>query len=59
MMRFDIAHGDTLVLDGGRIRIMLEKKSGSRARLRIQADDSIVISMEAEAQKNFRRPISA
>ena len=62
-MRFDLAHGDTLSIDDGRVRLTMEQKSGSRARLKIQAEDSIVISLDdkerPQQQKNFRRPGTA
>lgn len=60
VMRFDLVTGDTLSIDGGRVKLTMEQKSGSRARLKIQADDSIVISLEGEKQqqpqRTFRRP---
>lgn len=64
VMRFDLAQGETLNIDDGKVRVTLEQKSGSRARIRIQADDSIIVSMDHEessksTHKAFSRPQTA
>lgn len=61
-IRIDLSSGDTISLDEGRIKVTLEHKSGSRARLKIQADDSIAIAVNREASDHgsrFAKPIRA
>jgi len=42
----DVRHGDVLVVDGGRVRLRLEKKSGQVARLRIERLEEVVVQMQ-------------
>ena len=39
----DLAQGDSLNIDSGRIKIRLEEKKGNKSRLSIEADRSIKI----------------
>ena len=45
-LKIDLKVGDTLVLDGGKVKLTLEQKSGQVARLSVQADRSIPISKQ-------------
>jgi len=40
----DVRVGHELLIDNGRIRIVVEKKEGQRARLRVIADKCIIVS---------------
>ncbi|MFA6039887.1 MAG: hypothetical protein WC733_00105 [Methylophilus sp.] len=42
-LKYDMRVGDSIVLDGGRIKLTLLEKSGQRARLDIKADDDVNI----------------
>ena len=39
----DVVAGETVRIDGGKILVTVEQKSGQKARLRIIADQSILI----------------
>lgn len=43
-MIVDVKVGQELKIDNGRIRIVVEQKDGRRARLRVIADKSIIVS---------------
>ena len=43
-MIVDVKVGQELKIDNGRIRIVVEQKDGKRARLRVIADKSIIVS---------------
>lgn len=43
-MIVDVKVGQELKIDNGRIRIIVEQKDGKRARLRVIADKSIIVS---------------
>lgn len=42
-LKFDLRTGDELRLDGGKIVVTLLEKSGQRARIVVEADDSVQI----------------
>jgi sRNA-binding carbon storage regulator CsrA len=42
-LKYDMRVGDTIKLDGGKIKITLLDKSGQRARLDINAENSVTI----------------
>lgn len=48
-LKLDLRVGDTVLLDGGKIKITVLDKSGQRARLDINAKDDVKI----ETQKNY------
>jgi len=61
-MRIDVRRGETLNIDEGKVRVTLEEKSGSRARLKIAVDDGVVVSIdpkEQEGNKALTRPKTA
>lgn len=43
-MIVDVKVGQEINIDNGRIRIVIEHKDGKRARLRVIADKSIIVS---------------
>lgn len=43
-MIVDVKVGQELKIDNGRIRIIVEQKDGKRARLRVIAERSIIVS---------------
>jgi pyruvate kinase len=45
-LKIDLKVGDTLVLDGGKVTLTLEQKSGQVARLSVQADRSVQIKKQ-------------
>ncbi len=47
-MRFDLSIGETLNIGEGTIKVTLEQKSGSRARLKVQADDGVLVGLDRE-----------
>ena len=46
VMRFDLKEGESLTFDEGRILVTIEHKTGSRARLKVKADDSIIVGVD-------------
>ncbi len=46
-LTLDLRVGERVALDDGRITLVLEHKSGARARIRIEADASIAIGTAA------------
>jgi pyruvate kinase len=61
-IRTDLSVGDTLNIDDGRIRVTLESKSGSRARIKVQAEGSISIGVDREenaTKERLKKPIPA
>lgn len=49
-MKVDLRVGEALRLDGGRIVVTLLEKSGQRARISVEADDSVKIQLPRSAQ---------
>jgi hypothetical protein len=43
--------GDSLLIDGQRVVVKLESKSGQRARLVVTAEDDVKIQLKAESDK--------
>lgn len=43
---WDVRVGESLLLDGGRIKVTVEEKSGQRARLSIDANKDVQIEKE-------------
>lgn len=41
--KIDLRVGETLQLDGGRITVTLLEKSGQRARISVEADESVKV----------------
>lgn len=52
-MKVDLRVGDTLRLDGGRIVVTLLEKSGQRARISVEADDSVSIQLPCDTQSRI------
>jgi pyruvate kinase len=44
----DVKVGQEINIDDGRIKILVEQKDGKRARLRVIADKSIIVSRPQE-----------
>lgn len=42
-LKVDLRVGETLIFNGGQIVVTLLEKSGQRARISVEADDSVVI----------------
>ncbi|MBC3906213.1 hypothetical protein [Undibacterium umbellatum] len=51
-MSVDVKVGQAIDIDNGRIRIVVERKEGKRARLRIVADKSIIVTRPQEIATN-------
>lgn len=49
-MKVDLRVGEALRLDGGRIVFTLLEKSGQRARISVEADDSVKIQLPRSAR---------
>lgn len=49
-MKVDLRVGEPLRFNGGQIVITLLEKSGQRARISVEADDSVVIQLPLRAQ---------
>ncbi len=50
-LTLDVRVGESVTMDGGRITLTVEEKSGQRARLRFLADDAIAIRKQSKAHK--------
>lgn len=50
----DLRPGETLVLDGARIKVELLHKSGQLARLRVEAPQDVKIEKEVAAPEQVR-----
>lgn len=50
-MKVDLRVGEELRLDGGRIIVTLLEKSGQRARISVEADDSVKIQLPAHSHE--------
>jgi hypothetical protein len=48
--RTDLRLGEALTIDGGRVTVTLQEKSGQRARLVFTAEDGVHFSKEASAR---------
>jgi len=59
-LKLDLAVGETVSFDNGRITITLLEKSGQRARLDIKADDGVKINTprSTQAAEQARRGLS-
>jgi hypothetical protein len=55
-LSIDIRLGEAVSIDGGSILVILEEKSGQRARLRFEADDATTIE-RVRSQHNVRAQI--
>lgn len=51
-MSVDVKVGQAIDIDNGRIRIVVEHKEGKRARLRIVADKSIIVTRPQDIATN-------
>ena len=49
-MKVDLRVGEPLRFNGGQIVITLLEKSGQRARISVEADDSVVLQLPLRAQ---------
>lgn len=56
MLILDLHVGEKLVLDGGRISIVLREKSGRKATLAVDADSSVVVRRHRETEKPGELP---
>jgi hypothetical protein len=52
----DLAHGDRLVIGGGEVVVVLERKQGRRARMSVFASESVAIAHEPGDPKVFKIP---
>lgn len=50
-MKVDLRVGEALRLDGGRIVVRLLEKSGQRARISVEADESVSIQLPRDDPK--------
>jgi len=46
MLYLDVAVGDTISIDSGRVLVRIERKTGPKARVRIEADRSIPVEVK-------------
>lgn len=53
-LSLDLRVGDRVEIDGGRIALVLEQKTGQRARIRIEADRSIRIDTKPWREEELR-----
>ena len=60
-MKVDLRVGETLRFNGGQIVVTLLEKSGQRARISVEADDSVRIQLpdrDASSEKAGASPVS-
>lgn len=50
----DLKPGQSISIDGGRIQISLEEKSGKLARLKVVAEPDVVIQRPGSGSNRFR-----
>jgi pyruvate kinase len=50
-LTLDVRVGESVSMDGGRVTLTVEEKSGQRARLRFLADDAVTIRKQGAAMK--------
>ncbi len=56
VLYLDVRCGDTLLIDGGRVRITVQHKSGRSAKLRFEAESSVVIDRPTQSQARTSAP---
>ena len=49
-LSMDVRVGESVTIDGDRIKLTVEEKSGQRARLRFEVDSSIVVKKAVPVQ---------
>lgn len=57
-LKVDLRVGESLRIDGGRIVVTLMEKSGQRARVSVEADDSVSIQVPEREMTPARSGIS-
>lgn len=57
-LKVDLRVGESLRIDGGRIVVTLMEKSGQRARISVEADDSVSIQVPEREMTPARSGIS-
>ncbi len=56
-MKVDLRVGEALRLDGGRIVVTLLEKSGQRARISVEADESVSIQLPRDSREREERGV--